>query len=314
VSRRLLSVAGLALCAALALAGCGGGGKPRPDLIFVSTKSGVYDIYAMNADGKRQTRLTRGKRGNASSGIGVYYAMDPDWSHDGKQIAFWSARDVGPRVFVMDADGRNAHPITTAPVAAVNPSWSPDGKRIVFSGGNPSQLEIMNADGTNIHRVTNAPTAVVSETSPAWSPNGRWIVYVRAEQGRPIKELWLVHPDGSQNHQLTNLQASLDSPAWSPDSRQIAFSSNARGGGHFGIFRIGQGGIGIRVVSLTTIDEIDPSWSPDGKRIAYSRDGAIVTVNPDGTDEQVITSGKDNDSSPVWNPIQAPKKTSKGGY
>lgn len=311
--RRLLQVAGLALCASLALAGCGGGGKPRPDLIFVSTKSGVYDIYAMNADGKRQTRLTRGTRPSASSGIDVYYAMDPDWSQDGKQIAFWSARDVGPRIFVMDADGRNQHSITQASVGAVHPSWSPDGKRIVFGGGNPSQLEITNADGTHIHRVTNAPTAVVSETSPTWSPNGRWIAYVRAEQGRPIKELWLVHPDGTGNHQLTNLQASLDSPAWSPDSKQIAFSSNARGG-HFGILRIGQGGIGIRVVSVTTIDEIDPAWSPDGKRIAYSRDGAIVTVDPNGQGEQVITSSKDNDSSPDWNPIVAPKKTSGSGY
>jgi TolB protein len=312
VPRRFLSAAGLALCAVLVLAACGGGGKPRPDLIFVSTKSGVYDIYAMNADGKRQTRLTRGKRPGASSGIDVYYAMDPSWSRDGKKIAFWSARDVGPRIFVMDANGRNEQPVTKAPVAAVHPSWSPDGKRIVFSGGNPSQLEIMNADGTGIRRVTNAPTAVVSESSPAWSPDGRWIVYVRAEQGRPIKELWLVHPDGSGNHQLTNLQASLDSPAWSPDGRQIAFSSDARGG-HFGIYRVGQGGVGIRVVSLTTIDEIDPAWSPDGKRIAYSRDGAIVTVDPDGQNEQVITNGKDNDSSPDWNPIQAAKKTSSAG-
>jgi TolB protein len=307
---RLLSAAGLALAAAFVLAGCGGGGKPRPDLIFVSTKSGVYDIYAMNADGSRQTRLTQGKRGDALNG-GLFYAVDPDWSRDGKLIAFGSARDGTPRIYVMDANGKDAHPITKASAVAVQPSWSPDGKRIVVSGGKSSQLEIMNADGTRMHRVTNAPAQVVAETNPSWSPDGRWIVYVRAETGRPIKELWLVHPDGSGNHQLTNLQASLDSPAWSPDSRQIAFSSNARGN-HFGIYRVGKGGIGIRVVSLTTIDEIDPAWSPDGKRIAYSRDGAIVTVDPNGQSEQVVTDSKDNDSSPDWNPIQAPKPSS--GY
>ena len=123
MSRRLLSVAGLALCAALALAGCGGGGKPRPDLIFVSTKSGVYDIYAMNADGKRQTRLTRGKRGNASSGIGVYYAMDPDWSHDGKQIAFWSARDGA--IVTVDPNGQSEQVITNGKDNDSSPDWNP---------------------------------------------------------------------------------------------------------------------------------------------------------------------------------------------
>ena len=310
MSRRIVSLVVLGLGAALAIAGCGGGGKPRPDLIFVSSRSDVYDIYAMNADGKRQTRLTHGDRPNATSGSAVFYAMDPNWSHDGKLIAFWSARNGQAQVFVMDANGRDAHAITKATRASVHPSWSPDGKRLVFAAGDPSQLEVMNADGSGAHRLTNAPLQVVSESNPAWSPDGRWIAYIRAEQGRPIKEIWLVHPDGSGNHQLTNLQASADSPAWSPDSSQIAFSSNARGG-HFGIFRVGKGGVGIRVVSLTTIDEIDPAWSPDGKRIAYSRDGAIVTVDPDGQFEQVITDSKNNDSSPDWNPIQAPK--SKGG-
>jgi TolB protein len=307
VSLRVSSLVGLALCAALVLGGCGGGGgKPRPDLIFVSSRSGVYDIYAMNDDGKRQTRLTQGDRPSSSTGSAAFYAMDPDWSHDGKRIAFWSARNGQAQIFVMDANGDDAHAITKATRASAQPSWSPDGKRIVFAAGEPSQLEIVNADGSGLHRVSSAPLQLVSETNPAWSPDGRWIAYVRAEEGRPIKEIWLVHPDGSGNHQLTNLQASVDAPAWSPDSSQIAFSSNARGG-HFGILRVGKGGIGIRVVSVTTIDEIDPSWSPDGTRIAYSRDGAIVTVDPDGQVEQVLTDGKDNDSSPVWNPIGAPK-------
>jgi len=313
VPARLLAALGLVACAA-SLAGCGGGGgKPRPDLIFVSTKSGVYDIYAVNADGSRQARLTRGKTGSATSNGGLFYATDPAWSRDGRLIAFTSTRDRIPRIFVMDADGKNVHPLTPAGLVAGQPSWSPDGTRVVFVAGDASQLEIVNADGTGLHRVTNSPVQVVKETNPTWSPDGRWIAYIRAETGRPIKEIWLVHPDGTANHQLTNLQASSDNPAWSPDSKRLVFSSNVKSN-QFGIYTLSVKGGQPQIVSLTTIDEIDPSWSPDGKRIAYSRDGSIVTVNPDGSGEKVITNPNDNDSSPVWNPIPAPAKKGGSGY
>jgi Tol biopolymer transport system component len=307
VRSRSLAALGLAVCAAAGLAGCGGGEKPRPDLIFVSSKSGVYDIYAMNADGSRQTRLTRGKTGDATNGL--FYAADPTWSRDGRRIAFWSTRLGQPRIFVMDASGQNARALTSAPAPSAQPSWSPDGTRIAFVSGSTSQLEVMNADGKGAHRLTSSPLQVVKESSPAWSPDGRWIAYVETETGRPIKEIWLVHPDGTANHQLTNLQASTGNPAWSPDSKQLVFSSDFKGG-HYGIYTDVIKGGRSRIVSLTTIDEVDPSWSPDGKRIAYSRDGSIVTVDPDGSNEKVVTSPKDNDSSPVWNPIVAPAKAS----
>src|SRR5579859_1188130 len=101
----------------------------------------------MNADGSRQARLTRGKTGSATSTGGLFYATDPAWSRDGRLIAFTSTRDLIPRVFVMDADGKNVHPLTPKGTVAGQPSWSPDGKRVVFVAGDASQLEIVNADG-----------------------------------------------------------------------------------------------------------------------------------------------------------------------
>ena len=54
----------------------------------------------------------------------------------------------------------------------------------------------------------------------------------------------------------------------------------------------------------TTGDNFEPSWSPDGSKIAYQEDGAIFTVELGGGDVEKLTDNENNDSSPVWNPVQ----------
>jgi tol-pal system beta propeller repeat protein TolB len=306
---RFVSVAGLAVCAALVLSSCGGSPKPRPDILFVSTRTGVYDIFAMNADGSRQKRLTHGSSGDASSPQGLFYELDPAWSLDGRSIAFASQRDNGFGVYVMDASGKNIRRLGQTPSIVPHPTWSPDGKRIAFVSGSKSHLEVMNANGRGRHRVTSGSAV---ERDPAWSPDGRWIAYSQDFTGTPVREIWLVHPNGTGRHQLTFLAASADTPAWSPDSKRLAFSSDTRTG-QFTIYTIRVDGIGLRRLTTSPNDEIDPAWSPDGKTIAFARDGAIVTVSVTGTDEHVLTNGKGNDSSPVWNPIQAAAKAKANG-
>jgi TolB protein len=298
----------LAASALVALGGCGSSGKPRPDLLFVSTRSGVYDIYEMNADGGLQRRVTSGGHGNASTLKGLFYETDPAWSPDGKSIAFSSQRSGSGDIFVMDVSGRNVRQLTSSAPNDSQPSFSPDGTEIAFQRG--LHLWVMKADGTGAHRVTHDSAP---ERSPAWSPNGRWIAYSRDDAGTPVREVWLVHPDGSGRHQLTSIAASANTPAWSPDGRQLVFSDDARGGG-FKLWTIGVGGIGIRRLATST-QAFEPAWSPDGKTIAFSTsEGLIVTIPVGGTTETTLTKGKENDSSPAWNPVQAKAKTKGSGY
>jgi Tol biopolymer transport system component len=294
--RRSASLAALALVLALLGAGCGGSGRTGDALAVVSSRDGDYALYGMDADGSHQGRLTE-EKGDLSTSSGISYQLDPAWSPDGRRIAFASAREGTRDIFVMDATGQGARRLTKTNDDDANPTWSPDGQEIAFHRGNDGHVYVMSASGGSVRRLTKT---LAPEREPAWSPDGRWIAYTRRSPGTPIRELWLVHPDGSGAHGLTTLATASFSPAWSPDSKTIAFAANP-GGERYGIYTIGVDGKGLRTVSESTEDAFEPAWSADGETIAFSRDGAIITVDLEGNETQ-ITDADNNDSSPAWNP------------
>ncbi len=73
------------------------------------------EIYVMKADGSEQRRLTNHPGPD----------VDPDWSPDGRMIAFERASEPSKidQVFVMSADGGQPAPLTTLPSANGHPGW-----------------------------------------------------------------------------------------------------------------------------------------------------------------------------------------------
>jgi Tol biopolymer transport system component len=293
-----------ALLACLLLVGasaCGGGGDPRPDLIFVSTRDGDYAIYAMDADGSREKRLTPSHDSEAHDAL--YFQIEPAYSPDGRLVAFASRRGTSFDLFVMNADGTGTRQLTSTRENDGRPTWSPDGERIAFQRGDPSHLYVMAADGSSQRRLTGD---AAPEAQPAWSPDGEWIAYVRRTPGTEIREIWLVRPDGSERRALTKLGAAVDAPAWSPDGKTIAFASNDQDD-RFEIYTIGVDGSGLRRLTTSAEAAFEPAWSPDGAAIAFSQDGAIAVLTLATDELRVLTDPEDNDSSPVWNPAPPPR-------
>jgi Tol biopolymer transport system component len=289
--------AALAGGVALLLAACGGEGDPRPDLLLVSTRDGEYAIYALNADGGSQKRLTEAEV-DPTSARRLLFQVEPDWSPDGRRIAFASKRSGTFDIYAMNADGTGTRRLTSAPADDGHPTWSPDGRRIAFERGITGDIYVMNADGSGARAITDDPAG---ETQPAWSPDGRWIAYVRKIPGTENREVWLVRPDGTGAHGLTELGRASHGPSWSPDSRRIAFAANI-GGAVLDIYSIGVDGRSLRRHTRSADDAFEPSWSPDGKTIAFSRTGSIVLVRSPGGEVEAITEAENNDSSPTWRP------------
>ena len=110
---------------------------------------------------------------------------------------------------------------------------SPDGKRLVYgrivrgrragADVDVSTLWIVNAaDGSGEERLTACPGAVCDEHGAAWSPDGKWIAFVTADE-KEQPQIALAAASGAGARILTHAHGPLDTPRFSPDGRRIAF-------------------------------------------------------------------------------------------
>jgi uncharacterized repeat protein (TIGR01451 family) len=182
-----------------------------PDGTRIAFTRNSSEIWAMNADGTGQTLL----KGSAQ---GANFAEK--WSPDGTRIVFVKqgcpppqCSFVGTQIFVMNPDGSGEISLTPGETVAGPPDWSPDGTKIAYNlnGGVNDRFGIivMNADGSAPHALTTQPFA-----SPAWSPDGQYIVFVMTGLG-PRGIFVMNAADGSGQTQITSNAADL-TPDWQP--------------------------------------------------------------------------------------------------
>jgi TolB protein len=246
----------------------GGGinGIAETQIFYVSSRGGHKEIWAMDYDGANQHPVTTlgsislsphispdGSRLAFSSFTGSAWEIrmfsfdlnrmvsfprfggtntTPSWSPDGKRLAFSSSRSGHSELYVVDQSGGNLHRITDTRGPNVSPTWNrKTGSEIAWASkrGDVPQIFVMGADGTNAQQVTDQGYAI----SPAWSPNGQFLVFSwmrRYGPGAPgSQDLYIMDVANKQWVQLTHDGGRNDFPSWSPDGRHIVFQSNRSG-------------------------------------------------------------------------------------
>jgi WD40 repeat protein len=167
----------------------------------------------------------------------------------------------------------------------------------------------MNADGSG-----RVPLTTVGENlSPAWSPNGAWIAFVRSSSGS--RQLIRMNADGSQQVQIAQFPGWCYYPAWSPDGARLAFALT-EGFSSPDIYVMSIDGTGLARLTVGGSYSC-PRWSPDGSRIAasVSRGGLsiIEIMNPDGSNRRPIASSERGISTIAWSPDGTRIAFSSGG-
>ena len=127
-------------------------------------------------------------------------------------------------------------------------------------------------------RLTSPPAQSLADHSPAFSPDGRTLAFVR-QSAAAIADIYLVPVDGGQPQRLTSNDQQIRGLTWTPDGREIVFSLQPGGFiSNSSLWRISSLGGMPELLSGTGGDAVYPAISRQGSRLIYSRQTRDVNI------------------------------------
>ncbi len=204
-----------------------------------------------------------------------------------------------PGLYVMNADGSDAHVLSNAGPVDAYPAWSPDGSRIAFvsTRGGEYDIWVVGSDGSNPVQVT-----FTGAESPAWTPDSKAIAYSDLSLGA----IGLVSLNGLQRYPITfPPMGGVDLfPAWAPDGSALAFVRSAPNTAQRLCVLMAGDSVPKTITNFSVGSDWTPAWAPTGLQLVFAHDTNYVfnlfIIAADGTGLRSLTSGPGLDFRPSW--------------
>ncbi len=267
-----------------------------------------HRLAIMDQDGYNNQYLTNGNT----------IVLTPRLSPNGNELSFFSYKEkiVNGRRIPLSAqvyryDLKNKRMIQGLNFKGMTyaPRYSPDGKNLIFSlsektrnGRAVSSIFRYDIDSRQLVRITDARKFFCIDTSPCYSPDGKYIVFNSDRGGN--QQLYIMNADGSDIKRLSYGKGRYATPVWSPRGDWIAFTKFGREGFFIGVIRPNDTDSSTERMLASGYFVEGPTWAPNGRVIMYSqqdysRRERIYSVDITGYNKhQVRTPG--NAIDPEW--------------
>lgn len=279
------------------LTGQRGAFATRIAYVEVSGKSGADDHYKLvvaDSDGfNPQTVFSSNEP-----------IMSPDWSPDGKELAYVSFESKLPAIYIQNIYTGKRERISDRPGLNGAPVFSPDGRSLAMvlssSPGNPD-IYVMNLATRALTRITHSAAI---DTEPAWAPDGRSLYFTSDRGGSP--QIYKVNLGGGAPQRVTFTGNYNARSRVSPDGKMIVMVHREDGRLHIAVMNLDSGAL----LTLTNGDlDKSPSFAPNGSMIIYEANyrgrGVLAEVSVDGQVRERLSESQPGVSvhSPVWGPF-----------
>lgn len=227
------------------------------------TVNAECEQFCLSPSNKRAVISTKGDLFTIATDQGDVYPLtkspnardtNPQWSPDGKTIAFISDRSGREEIWTCDEKGSNPRKISDVDSEKQAPQWSPDAKFLLYTG---SDKKLRKFDLISGETKVMASSTANGPSNARWSPDGKWIAYTKSNDATLLPHVYVIPADGSQpERRVTEADVYSDSNAyWTGDGKRLVYLAGLDVGN---IGAPGRSTAQLYVVSLAA-EERDPN-------------------------------------------------------